>query len=88
MSEDTWNGIPRQEVPWFPTIDQAKCTQCGTCVDFCSQGTYIRDEKNNPVVKNPYNCVVGCSGCKPQCPAEALSFPPLSVLGALLEAKK
>lgn len=85
MSENTWNGIPRNEVPWFPTIDHEKCIQCGQCVAFCSHGTYETNESGQPVVKNPYHCVVACSGCKPQCPAEAISFPPLSVLGDLLD---
>ncbi|HEX3045241.1 MAG TPA: 4Fe-4S binding protein [Bacillota bacterium] len=80
MSDNNWNGVPRNEVPWFPTIDQEKCTECGTCVQFCSHGTYARDENNRPTVKNPYNCVVGCSNCKGQCPVEAISFPPLAVL--------
>jgi ferredoxin len=31
MSEK-WNGIPREEVPWYPTIDPEKCTSCGICV--------------------------------------------------------
>jgi NAD-dependent dihydropyrimidine dehydrogenase PreA subunit len=86
MSE-VWNGIPRNEVPWFPTIDSEKCIECGQCVDFCSHGTYEM-EQGKPVVKNPYHCVVGCSGCKPQCPKGAISFPQLSILGDLLERQK
>lgn len=72
---------PREEIPWYPTVNKEKCTGCRTCVNFCSHGTYEWDEeKNIPVVANPYNCVVGCSGCRPQCPAGAIGFPPLSIL--------
>jgi NAD-dependent dihydropyrimidine dehydrogenase PreA subunit len=87
MSDNTWNGIPRNEVPWYPTIDHDKCTECGTCVAFCSHGTYERDENNHPMVKNPFNCVVGCSGCLPQCPVGAISFPPLSILQDFIPKK-
>ncbi len=71
---------PREEIPWYPEIDYDKCTSCGTCVDFCSHDTYDWDGEGRPVVANPYNCVVGCSGCRTQCPVEAIGFPPLSIL--------
>ncbi|MDI3548621.1 MAG: hypothetical protein PWR10_2273 [Halanaerobiales bacterium] len=72
---------PREKIPWYPTIHEDKCTGCRTCIDFCSHGTYSWDEeKNIAVVANPYNCVVGCSNCRPQCPGEAIEFPPLSIL--------
>jgi len=27
------------------------------------------------VVKNPYNCVIGCQGCQKVCEQDAISFP-------------
>jgi NAD-dependent dihydropyrimidine dehydrogenase PreA subunit len=87
MSENSWNGFPRNEVPWYPTINYEQCIECGTCIAFCSHGTYEPDEKNRPVVKNPFNCVVGCCGCQSQCPAEAISFPPLSILQDFIPKK-
>lgn len=76
-----WNGIPREQVPWFPTIHEEKCTGCMTCVEFCSHSTYQKDEATGKAkVSNPFNCVVGCSNCSHQCPVEAIVFPPLSVL--------
>lgn len=85
MSE-TWNGIPREEIPWHPTIDGDKCQGCGVCLDFCSHGTYEFDPNTGkPMVKNPSNCVVGCSGCQPECPAGAITFPPLTILQKYLD---
>jgi len=73
--------VPREQIPWYPTIDVEKCTGCRTCYEFCSHGTYEWDEERGmPVVKNPFNCIVGCSSCALQCPGEAIMFPPLSVL--------
>ena len=78
MSEETWHGIPRSKVPWYPTIDYAKCVSCGKCVEFCSLGTYAFEEENGKkkaLVKNPNNCVVLCSGCDSICPAGAIKHP-------------
>lgn len=78
MPEETYHGIARKEIPWHPTIDYEKCTNCGTCVKYCALGAYeflvIQVEKK-PIVKNPSNCVVFCTGCEEQCPAGAISFP-------------
>ncbi|MFW6389991.1 MAG: 4Fe-4S dicluster domain-containing protein [Halanaerobiales bacterium] len=72
---------PREEIPWYPEVDEEKCTGCKTCVEFCSHDTYKWNEKKEkPVVVNPYNCIVGCSSCRNQCPVEAIEFPPLSIL--------
>jgi NAD-dependent dihydropyrimidine dehydrogenase PreA subunit len=78
MSEETWHGITRSKVPWYPTIDYAKCVSCGKCVEFCSLGTYAFEEENGKkktLVKNPNNCVVLCSGCDSICPAGAIKHP-------------
>ncbi|MGE5582199.1 MAG: ferredoxin family protein [Bacillota bacterium] len=62
-------------------MDRKKCQGCDICIDFCPNGTYEMDgATGKPAVKNPYNCVIGCSGCKPECPSGAFSFPPLSIL--------
>lgn len=78
MTEQTWHGIPRDKIPWHPTIDYEKCVDCGKCVEYCTLGTYSFEEKNGkqkPIVKNPNNCVVLCSGCDSICPAHAISHP-------------
>jgi len=78
MTQETYKGIPRNKIPWYPTIDYEKCQNCGKCVDYCKLGAYDfeeKDGKKRPVVKNPYNCVVLCTGCQSQCPAGAISHP-------------
>jgi NAD-dependent dihydropyrimidine dehydrogenase PreA subunit len=78
MSEETWHGIPRNRIPWYPTIDHEKCLGCGKCVEYCKLGTFEfedKEEKKKPAAKNPYNCVVLCTGCDSMCPAGAISHP-------------
>jgi NAD-dependent dihydropyrimidine dehydrogenase PreA subunit len=79
MSEEVWHGIPRNKIPWYPTIDYEKCVSCGKCVDYCKLGTYEfeqKDGKNRPIVKNPNNCVVLCTGCDSICPSDAIEHQP------------
>lgn len=68
-------GIPRKEIPWYPTIDQELCTSCGVCVNACKHGTYEFSDDQKVFVANPYLCEVFCENCKFQCPADAISFP-------------
>ena len=73
--------VPRDQIPWHPTIDVEKCAGCRTCFDFCRNGVYEWDDENGkPVVKRPHNCIVGCSACSTKCPVGAIMFPPLSIL--------
>ena len=75
MSKDEWHGIPREEIPWYPTIDYEKCIGCGKCVEYCTLGAFeFADEngKKRPIVKNPNNCVVLCTGCDSICPVGAI----------------
>ncbi len=78
MSEETYHGVPRSEIPWGPTIDYEECISCGKCVDYCHMKAFAFEEtegKKRAVAKNPNNCVVFCTGCQEQCPAGAISFP-------------
>jgi len=77
----TWNGMPRERIPWYPTVDTAKCAGCRTCYEFCSHGVYGWDEAaDKPTVIEPLQCVVGCSSCSLKCEEGAIAFPPLTVL--------
>lgn len=77
----TYQGIPREEVLWSPTIKEDLCDGCKICFDFCPHGVFEWDESTNlPIVKYPFNCIVGCSACVPRCEPGAIVFPPRSML--------
>jgi len=80
----TWRGIPREQVPWFPTLYEDLCDDCGKCVSFCPEKVFARDEENGRVyVADPLSCQVGCVECSRICPQKAISFPPRSILETL-----
>jgi NAD-dependent dihydropyrimidine dehydrogenase PreA subunit len=73
--------LPREKIPWFPTVDEQKCAGCKECFDFCKHEVYAWDEeKDKTRVARPYQCVVGCSTCAGLCKEGAISFPPLTIL--------
>jgi len=80
----TWQGIPREEIPWFPVINEGLCNGCQICLKFCPFGVYEWDEKVDVVrVSNPFNCYVGCSTCASKCKPGAINFPPREMLNNL-----
>jgi NAD-dependent dihydropyrimidine dehydrogenase PreA subunit len=86
MSE--WRGIPREEIPWFPTIDADKCIGCGECLTICKNGVLAFDGSSQKTrVMNPYNCVVECRTCARLCPAEAISFPDANEFSDFIKGK-
>jgi NAD-dependent dihydropyrimidine dehydrogenase PreA subunit len=87
MTHGTWRGFPRERIPWYPTVDAAKCAGCRICFEFCSHGVYAWDDQaNTPRVIEPFKCVVGCGSCTQECDAGAITFPPLSILKAYVSA--
>jgi NAD-dependent dihydropyrimidine dehydrogenase PreA subunit len=69
-------GIPRTLIPWYPTIDERECTNCGLCVKACKHGTYEYAADGKRVfVAHPYRCEVYCESCRFQCPKGAITFP-------------
>jgi NAD-dependent dihydropyrimidine dehydrogenase PreA subunit len=84
--EERFQGIPREEITWFPTVDYDLCSACGKCAEFCHREVYTFDDKPN--VENPYRCVVSCTGCQKTCPEGAISFPTLVALREELKALK
>ncbi len=79
----SWRGIPREEIPWFPSIMEELCDGCKVCLKFCSFGVYEYDEKTDKVkVAYPFHCEVGCSICAAKCKPKAIVFPPLKILEA------
>ena len=87
MKKETWKGIDRAEIKWFPKINYKKCTSCMTCVSFCTHGVYA-EKDGKPKVVYPNNCVVGCTGCDGICPQKAISHPPKSYLDNLAKNAK
>jgi NAD-dependent dihydropyrimidine dehydrogenase PreA subunit len=80
-SHGTWKGVPRETIPWHPTLEAEKCIGCRKCFEFCSHGVYTWDDAaDRPVIAEPFHCVVGCSNCMHQCGEGAISFPPLTIL--------
>jgi NAD-dependent dihydropyrimidine dehydrogenase PreA subunit len=72
--DETWHGIPRQDIPWFPTVDADACIGCSLCYTTCGRSVYeMRD--NKAVAAKAMSCMVGCSTCGTVCPVEAISFP-------------
>lgn len=71
-------GYPREEIPWFPTIDAEKCVKCGMCMN-CGRQVYDWTEQG-PEVARPYDCVVGCSTCAHLCLGQAISFPDIQLV--------
>ncbi|MFH1502785.1 MAG: hypothetical protein ABIG03_07030 [Candidatus Eisenbacteria bacterium] len=83
----TWRGVPRRDVPWYPTIDEGACEGCGACEDLCSFGVLERTRDASTVrVRRRYACVVGCVLCSSVCRSNAISFPGLSVLEGLSQS--
>ena len=54
-----WHGIPREEIPWLPTIDPETCIGCQLCYVTCGRNVYEMHEAH-AVAVDPMNCAVGC----------------------------
>jgi NAD-dependent dihydropyrimidine dehydrogenase PreA subunit len=78
LSEEKYEGIPRNKILWHPIINYEKCVSCGKCVDFCHTKAFGFEEKEGKkktVVKNLNACVVMCRGCEDICPSGAITHP-------------
>ncbi len=76
MSGRDYMGIPRDKIPWAPTIDQDTCTGCGECRSVCPNGVFELNESEVKMkVVHPENCVVLCDKCAKFCPTESIHFP-------------
>lgn len=77
-----WHGIPREEIPWYPKVDDDACIGCQLCYLSCGRAVYEMHD-GIAVTVDPMNCVVGCTTCANICPTGAISFPPLDAIWKL-----
>jgi len=81
----TVKPVPREKIPWYPSIDEEKCDGCRVCFQFCQHGVYLWDEKKNIAkVMQPFQCAVGCNGCENLCAKGAISFPDLDAIQEII----
>ena len=79
-----YQGVPREDIPWFPLIDPDRCDHCLKCLEFCPHDVYESVEGKLEVA-NPFNCPVGCSRCQSVCPRKAIAFMSPRDLGMMLQ---
>jgi len=77
-NERIYAGLPRERIPWYPTIDATRCRPdaCGlACIGACPQKVYEHEANGRVIVARPFACTVGDISCSFQCPFDAISFP-------------
>lgn len=75
----TWHGIPREDIPWLPTVDAEVCIGCQLCYLTCGRSVYEMHD-NVAVAVAAMECMVGCSTCGNVCPTGAITFPSLDAV--------
>jgi NAD-dependent dihydropyrimidine dehydrogenase PreA subunit len=85
---NTYKGIDRNMIKWFPTIDKSICGNCKVCLEICPMKVYKINDNKEVIVAYPYRCIVSCSFCVTKCPDGAISFPDKEELGGILEKAK
>jgi MinD superfamily P-loop ATPase len=79
-----YQGMPREDIPWFPMVNPERCDHCLKCLQFCRYGVYEAVEGKLEVAQ-PFNCLVGCSRCESICPQKAIAFMSTRDLGMFLQ---
>ncbi|HVC95475.1 MAG TPA: ferredoxin family protein [Pirellulales bacterium] len=77
-----WHGIPRDQIPWFPTVDPETCIGCQLCYITCGRNVFEMHDAHALAV-DPMNCAVGCTTCANICPTNAIAFPRLDAVWKL-----
>ena len=75
--EETWHGIPRSKIPWYPTINYEKFLYAQK-IFLSTMKVFATEEKNGKkrtIVEKPNSCVVTCTGCDAICPTGAIKHP-------------
>jgi len=85
--QNTYAGVPRSLIDWFPTIDLEKCDYQHyhhECVTACPRSIYEITPTDSVIVARPYECTVGDISCSFACPFDAISFPSRADLKVML----
>ena len=85
--DELWHGIPRKDIPWYPTVDADTCIGCTLCYTTCGRSVYEMQD-NKAVPANAMSCMVGCSTCGTVCPVEAITFPDRDLIWKLERENK
>jgi ferredoxin len=84
LSKAAWHGVPRQDIPWYPTVEADACIGCELCYVTCGREVYdialIEEGGRKAVAARTFNCMVGCSTCAVVCPTQAITFPSRDVV--------
>jgi NAD-dependent dihydropyrimidine dehydrogenase PreA subunit len=84
----TWEGHPREQIPWFPTVSAVLCNGCGKCLDVCPKEVFAKTEDGKVEVVEPFLCIVGCCFCKSACDPEAILMPQKEMLDAFRHGQR
>ncbi|MBG0787764.1 MAG: 4Fe-4S binding protein [Anaerolineaceae bacterium] len=79
-SYGSWQGIPREQIPWFPTVSAALCNGCGKCIEVCPKDVFVMTDEHVVEVVEPFACIVSCCFCKSACDPQAILMPEKSML--------
>lgn len=76
----SWRGYPREQIPWYPMVNEDLCDGCGKCLTLCRTGALKARDDGIVQVVDVFACVVGCSSCANVCKPGAITFPSRSIL--------
>jgi ferredoxin len=77
-----WQGLPREQIPWFPTVAAELCNGCGKCLEVCPKDVFRQAADDKVTVVEPFLCIVGCCFCKSACDPGAIHMPDKAMLDA------
>ncbi len=83
-----WEGYPREQIPWFPTVSAELCDGCGNCLEVCPKDVFAIDEFGKALVVEPLLCIVGCCFCKSACDPKAIMMPTREMLDQYRHGKR
>jgi NAD-dependent dihydropyrimidine dehydrogenase PreA subunit len=70
-----WEGYPREQIPWFPTVSAELCNGCLKCIEICPKDVFVKLDNGKVAVNEPFLCIVGCCFCKSVCDPQAILLP-------------